>query len=205
MHRGSLHYLRAQLLVCTSCLLYASNAQAAESKPVCEVQQGRINNIRLGGSIDQVYRAFEGSFEVSEAKPQQPEGTHIPRSPHTFDVREKSTQEKWITFAVTNKNKILLAYVTGPCKTKKGIGPGSTLGQAISAYGRPGLSPTDVGYYVGFRTLPRVVFLLDNSDIPKKLRGIPDDEVSPKEESDILKIHSARIVEIRLMADRIDD
>jgi hypothetical protein len=205
MYRGSLHRLRAHLLVCTSCLLYLSSTHATDPNPVCEVQPGRINNIRLGGSIDQVFRAFEGNFEVSETKPQQPAGPHIPRGPHTFDVREKSTQEKWVTFAVTNKNKILLAYVTGPCKTKKGIGPGSTLGQAIDAYGQPGLSPTDVGYYVGFRALPRVVFLLDNSDIPKRLRGIPDDEVSPKEESDILKIPGARIVEIRLMANRIDD
>jgi hypothetical protein len=205
MHRGSLHHLTAQLLVCASSLLYASSTHATDSKPMCDVQPGRINNIRLGGSIDQVFRTFEGNFEVSETKPREPEGPHIPRGPHTFDVREKSTREKWITFAVTNNNKILLAYVTGPCKTKKGIGPGSTLGQAIDAYGQPGLSPTDVGYYVGFRTLPRVGFLLDNSDIPKRLRGIPDDEVSPKEESDILKIHSARIVEIRLMANRIDD
>lgn len=182
-----------------------SSTHATDPKPVCEVQQGQINNIRLGGSIDQIFHAFGGNFEVIEKKPQQPEGPHIPRGPHTFDVREKSSQEKWITFAVTNSNKILLAYVTGPCKTKKGIGPGSTLGQAIDAYGQPGLNPTDLGYYVGFRALPRVVFLLDNSDIPKRLRGIPDDEVSSKEESDILKIHSARIVEIRLMANRIDD
>jgi hypothetical protein len=49
------------------------------------------------------------------------------------------------------------------------------------------------------------VFLLANSGIPKKLQAIPDDEVSAKEESDILSIHDARIVQIRLMADRIDN
>ena len=194
-----------QLLACISCMPYMSNTHATESKPACEVQRGRINNIRLGGSIDQVFREFGGNFEVSEAKPRQPADSYVPRGPHTFDVTEKSTQEKWITFQVNNNNKIILAYVTGPCKTKKGIGTGSTLGQAIEAYGRPGLNPTDVGYYVGFRTFPGVVFLLANSGIPKKLQGIPDDEVSAKEESDILSIHDARIVQIRLMADRIDN
>jgi hypothetical protein len=62
-----------------------------------------------------------------------------------------------------------------------------------------------VGYYVGFKTFPGVVFLLANSGIPEKLQGIPDDEVSAKEESDILSLHNARIVQIRLMAERIDN
>jgi len=182
-----------------------SNTHATESKPACDVQPGRINNIRLGGSIDQVFGAFGDKFEVSEAKPRQPADPYVPRGPHTFDVTEKSTKEKWITFQVNNNNKIILAYVTGPCTTKEGIGVGSTLGQAISAYGSPGLSPTDLGYYVGFRKIPRVVFLLSNEDVPKKLRGIPDDELAMKDEKKILANRGARIVEIRMMADHVDD
>src|SRR6267143_2598483 len=114
MHRGHLYRFGVQLWVCVSWLLCMSSTHAAEPKPVCEVQQGRINSIRLGGSVDQVFLAFKGKFEISE-KPES----------RTYGVTEKSTRRLWIRFFVNEKKKILIAYATGPCKTKEGIGPGS--------------------------------------------------------------------------------
>jgi hypothetical protein len=142
---------------------------------------------------------FQKDFEVSEEKPIQS------LDPYVFHVSKKSNQKRWITFAVNRNKKITMAYVEGPCATKEGVGVGSTLGEAIKAYGHPRLSPTDVGYYVGFRKIPWVTFLIDNKDISEKLRNIPDDELKPKQEKKILSNRNARIVEIRLTTERVED
>jgi hypothetical protein len=169
------------------------------AEPECVVETGRVNGVRIGGPIDQALIAFQKGFEVLEEKPKQS------LDPHVFRVREKSTQKVWITFAVNRKSKITMAYVEGPCATKEGIRVGSTLGQAIRVYGAAQLSPSDLGYYVGFKKIPRVSFLLDNKDVPKKLRGIPDDELKAKEEKKILTYRNAKIVEIKLTTEIVDD
>jgi hypothetical protein len=165
----------------------------------CVVETGRVNGVRIGEPIDQVMSTFQKDFEVSEEKPKQS------LDPHVFRVSKKSNQKRWITFAVNRNKKITMAYVEGPCATKEGVGVGSTLGEAIRMYGSPLISPSDPGYYVGFRKTPRVNFLLDNRDLPKRLRGISDDELKAKEEKEILGYRNARIIEIRLTTETVDD
>ncbi len=190
----------AQFCCAMSLLSVLASPASYSQPPVCEVQSGRVSSIRLGESIDQVFRAYQNDFEIVEVKPRTSTDPLIPQGPHLFNVVEKSSKRKWIGFWVDEEKKILEAYITaGPCATKEGIRVGSTLGQAISAYGRPELSPADVGYFVGFEKLPGIAFLLNDSDIPKRLRGIPDDELAAKQEREIVSYRRARIIEILVM------
>jgi len=144
----------------------------------------------MNDNIEMVFAAFQKDFSISEIN-----------RPHTvryFEVTEKSTQRKWFDFSVNEHNKIIIVDITGPCVTKEGIGVGSTLRQAMKAYGRPKLSPSGDGYHVFFKRFPLVGFLLNDADLPAQLRGIPDDVLTKQHEMEILKYRKARIVAIEL-------
>src|SRR5258707_543423 len=139
------------------CLLLIS--RVCHSELACQVQSGRINDIRIGDPIDKVYTAFEKDFVISEFKP--------PRTVRYFTVSEKSTQKKWFDFTVDKNYKIIIVDIQGPCFTKEGIGVGSTLDEATKTYGRPLVGPTNAGYEIGFAKIPGVTFILNDEDIPK--------------------------------------
>jgi hypothetical protein len=73
-----------------------------------------------------------------------------------------------------------------------------TLAQAQERYGRGNLDPTDAGYFIWFERKKGILFLLDDRDIPKPLRGIPDDAMTPALERKILRVGNARIVAVRV-------
>ncbi len=157
------------------------------AQPVCEVQRGRINDIQACDSIGKVFATgFQKDFEVTEIYP------------NYFSAIEKSTKRKWFDFSVDDHLRITTIDVEGPCLTKEGIGVGSTLADAVKVYGRPNVSPSDVGCYVGFKKLPWVGFLLSNDDLLENPCQIPDDEFTAKHERQVLKYRKARIVAIHL-------
>jgi hypothetical protein len=199
--RYSIRSVRFLYIVAYACLVAS---QASYSQPMCLVHSGRVNNIRLGDSIETALHAFQGDFDIVETKPERPSDPMIPQGPHLFTLVGKSNHQKWITFAIEDNRTIIEVDIRGSCKTKEGIGVGSTLGEAIKVYGRPLLDTSDIGYYVGFKRIPWVFFLLNDEDIPKRLRGIADDELAPKEEKEILSHHKARITEIRLLPGQVD-
>jgi hypothetical protein len=190
------HYIVGVLLTVASLNCHA--------QPTCLVESGRVMNIRLGGSIDQLSRISKKGFEIVENKPERP-STALVQRPHLFTLVKRSSQQRWVVFAVDQNRKILEANVTGPCATRDGIGVGSTVGQAMKVYGKPDLTASDVGYYIGFPKLPGLIFfLIDSVDIPAHLRGFADDEMDLKLEKEILSHHKARIASVLLRTEEVD-
>jgi hypothetical protein len=122
----------AALLVVGFLSLHASPGKA---QPVCQVEKQRVNQIRIGESSGQL-SALKDDFLIVEV--------HRPPMVRHFLVTERSSGKVWFQFAVDNHDRIIIAAVRGPCKTKHGIGVGSTLRDAMRTYGVPELSPSDL-------------------------------------------------------------
>jgi hypothetical protein len=99
-----------------------------------------------------------------------------------------------------SSGRVFLIDSTERCATVEGIGPGVTLGRAQQIYGAGKTDPTDSGYFVWFPPRGQIEFLLDQRDIPKELRDIPDDVFSADNERAILGLSQARVSAVRVNA-----
>ena len=151
-----------------------------------------MNDIRLGTPVQTIYNILQKDFSTTE------EARTKALDPRVLVARENSSKKIWFYITVDRKERAVFIDVVGPCLTADQIGIGSTFGQAIKVYGRPEVSPSDVGYLINFDKLPGVAFLLNDQDIPKNLRGIPDDVFKSEHKKELLKHRGAKIVAIQL-------
>lgn len=103
-----------------------------------------------------------------------------------------------LVFTLDAHENISLIDIYDHYTTEKYIRCGSKLSDLIKAYGRGKLDPTDRGYFVWFKKPKGIMFLLNNADIPKELRNIPDDAIKPEDEKKILSLGNARVSVIRI-------
>ena len=165
---------------------------SVHGEPACQVAKGRVNDIRLGAQVQAIHDILQKDFSVTE------EARTRTLDPRVLVARENSSKKIWFYITVDGKERAVFMDAVGPCLTADGIGIGSTFGQAIKVYGRPKVSPSDVGYLITFDKLPGVAFLLNDQDIPENLRGIPDDVFKPEHRKELLKHRGAKIVAIQL-------
>lgn len=169
------------------CLILQTSYVSASSER-CIIDDGGIHSIRIGDSVPKIFSVFESQYDIRDIK--KPDY-----------VRQISVLDKGkviFEFSIDSGGKIFLIDIYGHCVTKENIGRGSTLFDAISTYGQGSLDPTDRGYYVFFEKLKGVLFLLNDDDIPKELRNIPDDALTLEEEKRILSIGKIRILAIQI-------
>src|SRR5712691_1027045 len=133
---------------------------SVHGEPTCQVAKGRVNDIRLGTPVQTIHDILQKDFSTTE------EARTRALDPRVLVARENSSKKIWFYITVDGKDRAVFVEVVGPCLTADGIGIGSTFGQAIKVYGRPEVSPSDVGYLISFDKLPGVAFLLNDQDIP---------------------------------------
>ncbi len=102
-------------------------------------------------------------------------------------------------------DRVFLIDVYAQFSTSKKIHSGSTLTEVFNAYGKGKINPTDSGYYVYFDGMPGIQFLINNNDVPDKLRNIPDDVISEEQEEGILNLKNAKISSIQIYCNRKND
>jgi hypothetical protein len=166
----------------------------AYSAPLCVIGNDGVLNIKAGQSIDSALASLKNDFIIVE---QPRRDTYDLQA---FRVDERLSKKTWFALSV-DRGRILFVTIEGPCLTKEGIGVGSTLGEATKVYGPPSLEPSGAGYFIVFKAYSRLSFLLRNEDIPKALRGIPDDALSSKQTRSILGLSKARIEAIQIVSE----
>ena len=158
----------------------------------CEIGADRVNGIKLGASRAVVLAQLSRRYDVAEIA--QP-GTTLNLIASPRDHRNDPRPEVVVSF-VGDRAFVIDSYE--PCVTKERIGPGARLAQAQERYGRGHVDPTEKGYFIWFERRKSVMFLLDDRDIPKGLRSIQDDVITPTQEGQILRLGKARIIAVRL-------
>lgn len=159
----------------------------------CEIRTGQAGVVRLGASKDEVLKVLVNRYSVVEPA--------VPGQQTTLIVRAHGAPADQPAFVVgfhAGLVSIIDSYER--CATAEGAGPGVTLGRAQQIYGAGRIDPTDIGYFVWFTQKKGTEFLLDQRDIPERLRNIPDDVLSPDNERDILGLTAARITAVRVEA-----
>jgi len=186
-----MHYLklarRSGVLAAFGFLLVAPSPARAEE---CRIEGDSIAGVRIGASKAEVIAQLSARYSVSEETKPYPK--LIARA-GVADGRPAMVIE-------LNADRVFLIDSSEKCLTKKGIGPGVTLGRAQQVYGRARVDPTDSGYFIWFDRTPGVMFLLDDRDIPLALRDIPDDVISLRQERQILSLRKARLEMTRVSA-----
>ena len=158
----------------------------------CQIEAGSVAGIRIGAVKADVIARLSAGYSLAEE-------TKAGSSPRVIARARIGPAGGATAFVIgLDSDRVFLIDSYEKCVTKEGIGPGVTLGRAQAAYGRARIDPTDMGYFVWFDRKPGVMFLLDDSDIPASLRGIPDDVISSAQERKILGVKKARIVMTRL-------
>lgn len=151
-------------------------------------EDGAIESVKIGDSDEKIFSTFKTRYHVSEETD--------PRQARTITLsRNKKTIA---TFSIDGEGHIFFIEVRSNYRTVENIGPGSTLSEAIGVYGNGTVSPTDTGYLVTFEKMQNISFLLNNNDIPKDLRNIPDDVFTQDQEKRILDLGKARIIAIQI-------
>lgn len=176
------------LLMVATALLGAPQVAALAGDPV--IKNGAVESIRIGDSVEKVFATFGSRFQLKDLRPANAVRT----------VTLLRGSEKVITFSIGPDNRIVLIDIFSDYVTEEGLGKGSALSQALRAYGEAMLTPTDQGYLLTFKKFSGVGFLLNNKDIPKKLRDIPDDTFTPNHEKKILALGAIKIVSIQMFA-----
>lgn len=181
--------IRAGICVCailswsfSFLLLVNSLAIAAET---CKILGNKVDTVRIGDTADKLFKRFNSEeYTVTS--------TSIPDT--AKEIRISRAGNLIMTVYLDSNGRVFLIDVYDPkCRTQKNIGPGSTLHSVLRAYGRGEIDSTDRGYFVFFKSLPGILFLIEKDNIPAKLRNIPDDVFSQKHERQILGLKKARI------------
>jgi hypothetical protein len=158
----------------------------------CEIEADRVDGARIGASKAVLLEELSSRYAVTEPVRNGVTPTLVARR------RGSDANSRPLVVINLDGDHAFLIDSYEPCATKEGVGPGMTLAQAQKRYGRGNLDPTDAGYFIWFERKKGVLFLLDDRDIPKSLRGIPDDVMTPARERQILRIGKARIVGVRV-------
>lgn len=160
----------------------------------CEIDVDRVNGIKIGASTAVIREQLSSRYDVAEVAQPGAAPTLI-ASPRRNRSGSNSRPEVVISFV---RDRAFLIDSYEPCATKEGIGPGTRLAQAQERYGRGNVDPTEKGYFIWFERKKGVMFLLDDRDIPRSLRGIQDDVITPAQEGQILGLGKAKIIAVRL-------
>ena len=137
-----------------------------------------VESVRIGDSKAKIFPLFQSKYQIKEN--------------HTT-VSVLKDQKIIMNFLVDDHDYIFGIDIYSDYFTEEGIGCGSTLLEAKRAYGPAKVVPTDPGYFIQFERVSGILFLLDNDDIPKVLRNIPDDVFSAEEERSVLATVDAKI------------
>jgi hypothetical protein len=116
-----------------------------------------VDGINFGDPAQKIFTLFQKPYQIKDKKK--------PHSVRTISVYKKN--HRIVLFSVDDKDKVLFIDIYGDYRTREGIGCGSTIEDAMRAYGAAKLSPTDEGYLLYFDTLKNITFLLNNNDLPK--------------------------------------
>jgi hypothetical protein len=162
--------------------LHGAFARAEEG---CRIGKYSVGPVSLGDSGMVVAERLPAPrYEVSTSRP--------PGS--AAEVVVKASGVLRLKCALDSGGKVFAIDVYDPgCTTDEGIGPGSNLSSTLRAYGEGKIDPTDRGYFVFFDRLQGIEFLIDNRDIPPKLRDIPDDVLQKAQEQELLSLENAKI------------
>lgn len=153
-----------------------------------EINGCRIDGVEIGGDSSSLYYTIGKEFTLKSYK----------KTGTTELIVVFSDNNAIGEFQITDNNKIIQGEFTSNFVAPDGIDIRSKLGDILDAYGKGKIDPTDSGYYVWFDKLPGVSFLINNDDVPKNLRGIPDDIFKNIHEKQILKLRNASIKSVRV-------
>jgi hypothetical protein len=154
----------------------------------CQITDERIGGVRLGASLAEVVDALRYTYSVDHHHQSDSASSVVA---HIKDADRKSKPAFIVWF---NADRAFMIDTYQPCATREGVGPGMLLRRARDIYGADAeLYSADAGYFVSFAATRRVMFLLQDSDLPKELRGIPDDVLTPALEKKVLAIGSAEL------------
>jgi hypothetical protein len=174
--------------ILTSVLLLVSCAYASSDN--CLFLDGKPLTVKIGDPVEKILGTFSYPYSINDVRKA--------KSVRQVHILEKD--KTVVLFSIDSKGNVFLIDIYEQCSTKESIGPGSTLDDALKAYGLGMIEPSDMGYYVTFSNLKGIAFLLNDEDIPKELRGIPDDVLTSVEEKKILGMRHIRIVAIQIFA-----
>lgn len=147
-----------------------------------------IDGIRIGDPANKIPTYFQKPHQIIDQKKQ-----HAVRT-----ITVLKDNRRILEFSIDDKGGIFFIDIRGAYVTKEGVGCGSTIEDAIKAYGSPSLSPEDEGYLLYFEKLKNISFLLNNNEIPKVLRNIPDDVFEKKDQDRILKHTKIHISAVKI-------
>lgn len=160
-----------------------------------EINECSIDGVEIGSNVSELYSKIGKKFIIKSYK-------------------ESGTAERIIIFMknsvigefhISDSGKIIQGEIISDFIAPQNINRRSSLGEIMKAYGRGNIDPTETGYYVWFDKFPSVSFLINNEDIPKNLRNIPDDALTKKQEISILKLKRARIKSVRVSCNKEDE
>jgi hypothetical protein len=182
--------IRQRIEIC--CVLSIVSVPHVATGQSCLIGAGRVGDVRIGATKAEILATLSSRYVVNEQTQ--------PGAAPTLVGRRKSDAIASGPAVVVNLDgdRAFLIDSYERCATKEGVGPGTTLGHAQAAYGRGQLDSTDLGYFVWFDRKKGVMFLLDDKDIPSTLRRLPDDALTPAQESKILEVSKARILAVRV-------
>jgi hypothetical protein len=178
----------------TCCVLSIVSLPHVAIGQSCLIDAGRVGDLRIGATKAEIVATLSSRYVVNEQTQ--------PGAAPTLVGRRRSDAIGSGPAVVVNLDgdRAFLIDSYERCATKEGVGPGTTLGHAQAAYGRGQLDSTDLGYFVWFDRKKGVMFLLEDKDIPSSLRRLPDDVLTPAQESKILEVSKARILAVRVAA-----
>jgi hypothetical protein len=165
-------------------VVYASTGDADNGL----ITQCQVGDIRIGDSLNKITKQLKSNISIKT----------INKPGHIKEVILSQGPSTLMRLSVDSKDNVLLINVYAAYSTSKNIYPGSTLSEVLAAYGEGKINPTDEGYFVYFDDVPGMQFLIDKNDVPKILRGIPDDVITERQEKQILSLGKARIKLIQI-------
>lgn len=171
-------------LISLICIFLSSYVNATD----CLIKDGAIAGVGIGDMKEKIFSTFASNYQIVEK--------NKPNSVQTLNLYQN--KRLILRFSLDADNKIIFVDAYGDCLTSEKIGIGTTISDAIRTYGKCSLTPTDEGYLIDFEKIKKISFLLDNHAIPKRLRNIPDDVFTKKQEKEILKLKDIRIKSIKI-------
>ena len=170
--------------------LLATAVPAYGNGDTCLFDSKGLASLKIGDPESKVREVFGSGYDTREHP-----GPMVQRR---IEVRRSTSSKNLYSIALGSNGEVMFIDILRSCKNADGVGIGTTLGVAKAKYGKAKLEPTDVGYFVIFDRMPRIGFMLANTDLPTKLRDLPDDSMSEKAESAILATSKAKFSQIRI-------
>ena len=180
-------------IVITICLILCSLilSNSVWCAPL-EIKGCRIDGVEIGSNVSELYSKMGKKYRLDSIKK-----TGMIERVVVIDANARIGE-----FQVTDAGIILQGEITANFSAPKNITLFSKLGEILRVYGKGKIDPTEAGYYVWFKNLPSISFLINNDDIPKSLRNIPDDAFNNNYERKILRLKNARIKSVRVSCSR---